>query len=383
MLPSPHLVQGMGKEPVPPHWRALSAAEVQEVLCQYPLYRAGAPVTLLWHSPRPMSAAVLVEAGGVRVFVKRHHVAVRSAAQLAVEHDFGRYLRANGQPVPALLVTSSGTGVVARGEYVYEAHAPAEGVDLYRDALSWSPFVSCGHAYSAGRALGRFHLASAGFAGPERPFAVLTNSSALVRSRRPLEYLAQLCAERPGLRRALAGRPVRQDLRRCLLTFTERAYPLLGPLPPWWGHGDWHASNLTWSGAGPDAVVTGIIDLGLANRTYAVHDLALAIERNGIDWLDLAGRGEVAADWASVEALVAGYQDSRPLGPLEKAALVALLPVCHVEQALSEVEYFGDIVRSAPEADLAYDHYLLGHLSWFESAPGRDLLNKLAGHLGI
>jgi hypothetical protein len=38
-----------------------------------------------------------------------------------------------------------------------------------------------------------------------------------------------------------------------------------------------------------------VFDLGLSNRTFAVHDLAVALERSTVDWLDLAGTGLVAA----------------------------------------------------------------------------------------
>ncbi len=62
--------------------------------------------------------------------------------------------------------------------------------------------------------------------------------------------------------------------------------PLLPALTPLWTHNDLHASNLFWSESGPNARATAIIDFGLADRTNAVHDLAHAIERNIVEWLD-------------------------------------------------------------------------------------------------
>lgn len=374
------LVHGMGKKLVAPHWQPLDEAEVDAVLRQFPgLAETGPvpPAEVVWRSPRPMSAAALARLGGTVVFVKRHHPRVRSAPQLAVEHALADHLAANDIPVPRALRANSGDTVVSHQGFVYEVSTLASGHDIYRDALSWSPFSHLGHAFSAGAALARFHMATASFTAPTRPFGVLMTSTEVVTSPLPFQAVAKLCAERPGLARALAGRPLEADLAKWLLPFSQPASALLTCLRPWWGHGDWHSSNLTWTSASPGGTVAGVFDLGLCNRTYAVHDLALAIERNCIDWLDLAGAGQVSADENAAAALLRGYQEVRPLEQDEAAALVAVLPVCHVEHALSEAEYFADVVASADEADLAYDQYLLGHLRWFSDEAGQVLLSSL------
>jgi Ser/Thr protein kinase RdoA (MazF antagonist) len=207
--------------------------------------------------------------------------------------------------------------------------------------------------------------------------AVLTNSTAIVASADPLTALARLVAARPGLARAVAQRSLAEDFSRYHLRAIEKASPLLRALAPQWGHEDWHASNLTWSSTGPKAVVAGVLDLGLANRTFAVHDLAVALERSTVDWLDLAGFGHIAANLEAVDALLAGYEEVQPLDKHEWAALVAVLPVVHLEYALSEVEYFAEVVRSQVNADLAYDGYFVGHTRWFEEAAGSVVIDHL------
>jgi len=126
-----------------------------------------------------------------------------------------------------------------------------------------------------------------------------------------------------------------------------------------------------------NATVAGVFDLGLSNRTFAVHDLAVALERSTVDWLDVAGTGLVTADLSAVDALLDGYEVVHPLDECEWAALVAVLPVVHLEYALSEVEYFAEVVRSPTNADLAYDGYFIGHSKWFEEAAGLSLLEHL------
>jgi Ser/Thr protein kinase RdoA (MazF antagonist) len=250
-------------------------------------------------------------------------------------------------------------------------------VDLYRDVPSWYPFASLDHARSAGRALASFHRAARDFPLPASEPSVLMNSTAIVASGDPLGELARLVAARPALARAVAQRSLVEDFARYHLRAIEKAAPLLGALVPQWGHGDWHASNLTWSSMGPEAVVAGVLDLGLANRTFAVHDLAVALERSTVDWLDPAGTGHIAADLKAVDAMLDGYEQVQPLDEVELVALVAVLPVVHLEYALSEVEYFAEVVRSPANAELAYDGYFIGHTRWFEEAAGSVLIDHL------
>jgi Ser/Thr protein kinase RdoA (MazF antagonist) len=373
MTTGPHAVHGMGREPAHPDWPPLTADELSAVLGWRP--------ALVWHSPRPMSAAALVRHGQLAVFVKRHHVSVRNPGQLAAEHAFAGHLRSRGLPVPAVLRGPDGHSVLQRGEFCYEAHEAASGVDLYRDAVSWSPYLSLGHAHEAGAVLARLHLAAADFPLPARPAAVLMNTCQVITAADPLAEVNRLVAARPALAAYLAGRAWPRDFAEVLAPLIAVAAPRLAALPGQWAHGDWHPSNLTWTSAAPDARVAGVLDLGLANRTSAVHDLALALERTVVSWLDLPETGTAGADPASAAVLLDGYQTVRPLTGAEAAALPAVLPVVHLEYALSEVDYFTGVVNSPANAGLAYE-YLVGHAGWFGQPEGAGLLDFLRQHLG-
>jgi Ser/Thr protein kinase RdoA (MazF antagonist) len=373
------LAHGMGTELVAPDWAPLSDQEVRTVLAHYEGSDGGPgaddEAVITWPSPRPMSAAALVRRHNATLFVKRHDRRVRTPAQLATEHAFARHLRAGGVPVPAVLGTLAGPSTFAIGDWVYEVHEAAMGLDLYRDAMSWTPFTSLGHAWAAGAALARFHHSAAAFDHPVRPPGVLISSCEVITAADPLERVGRLLDQRPGLARQLDRRPWADDLTRHHLPAIRRVAPLLRSLAPQWGHGDWHPSNLTWTSAQPDAEVAGVFDLGLANRTFAVHDLATALERTTVSWLDLPVTGQAEADLDAVTALIDGYQAVRPLNAQELTAVAEVLPVVHLEYALSEVEYFGDVVRSEPNADLSYDTYLLGHTQWFEQGGGPVLVD--------
>ncbi len=383
------LVHGMGKEQVEPDWSPLTTAEVQAVLDHYQPRDLGGPVSeavVTWRSPRPMSAAGLVrwagdghagDGGDGSLFVKRHDPRVRTVAQLASEHAFAAYLRGQGVPVPAVLRTGRDATAVSFGGWIYEVHQAAAGDDLYRDAVSWSPFRTLGDAYAAGAALARLHRAAAGFSRPGRPQAVLIGTCEVVASRDPVAAVAGMLRERPGLARYLGARRWPEDLERYHVPVIGRAAPLLAPLSRQWGHGDWHPSNLTWSSVTGVDRVAGVFDFGLANRTFAVHDLAVALERSTVAWLDLADSGHAAADTDAMDALLEGYESVRPLSRDEAAALPEALPVVHLEYALSEIEYFADVVASPGLADLAYDGYLVGHTRWFEGAEGSAVTDHL------
>jgi Ser/Thr protein kinase RdoA (MazF antagonist) len=374
------LVHGMGKGLAEPDWPALTAGELSFL---FPLNGMARPTrtsdraVITWRSPRPMSAAALVRWPGHDVFVKRHGRRVRTAGQLAVEHAFAGHLQRNGVRVPRVLNVAGGDTVLVRGEYVYEAHEVAPGADVYRDAVSWSPFRGPGHARAAGAALARLHEAAAGFQHRARPAGVLMNSCGVITARDPIAEAGRLLGARPGLAGYVGARRWQDDFSRDLLPWTRRAAPLLAGLGRQWGHGDWHPSNLTWTSARAGAKVVAVFDFGLANRTYAVHDLAVALERSTVAWLDLPESGHADVDFAALDALLEGYESVRPLSRAEAAALAEVLPVVHVEYALSEVEYFADVVNAPDLADLAYDGYLLGHARWFSGAEGSAMVEHL------
>ena len=198
------LVHGMGTELVAPDWAPLSDQEVRTVLAHYEGSGDGPgadeEAVITWPSPRPMSAAALVRRHNTTLFVKRHDRRVRTPAQLATEHAFARHLRAGGVPVPAVLNTRAGPSSFAIGAWVYEVHEAAAGLDLYRDAMSWTPFTSLGHAWAAGAALARFHRSAAAFDHPARPPGVLISSCEVITAADPLERVGRLldAAAGPG-----------------------------------------------------------------------------------------------------------------------------------------------------------------------------------------
>lgn len=375
MIDPPHLTHGLAGDEQAPDWPPLTDLEVAAVLSRY-VGTVGAPRAIVWHSPRPLSSAARVATtDGGEVFVKRHHASVRDEQALAEEHRFAAHLRERGIPVPAILTDAQGRTVVVRGDWVYEVHRSAVGSDVYRDAFSWSPIGGVAHAHAAGAMLARLHLAAVGFEAPQRTTHILVARAEILSSSDPLATLAGQLGTRPALARYLGERDWRAEIGAIIRPWQPDVAEGIARQPPLWTHGDWHVSNLCWSGPGDEARITDVLDFGLSARTFALFDLATAIERNAIAWLDIERGGIGRVDLAV--ALVRGYRSVRALGVADLELLAAVLPLVHLDFALSEVEYFEGITHRRDHADVAYRTFLLGHAHWFAGREGQALLDAL------
>lgn len=371
---------GLGLEPVAADWPAISAEAVEQLLRRYP--EIGALQALTWHSPRPFSAACLANTSTGPVFVKRHHRSVREPAWLGEEHRFMAHLQQNGVPVAKLFADEQGETAISIGEWTYEVHGVATGQDLYRDALSWTPFQDVRHAWAAGQALARLHEAATGYSAPPRQATVLLANFRLFSQPYPIKAIEAASVADPALAAYLSQRDWRSDLTALHLPFHRALYPLLVEQPPLWTHNDLHASNLLWSDESSAGQVTSVLDFGLADQTFALFDLATTLERNCIAWLELENGVNEVVHVESVDAILAGYQSVRPLSARDFQTLTALLPLVHADFALSEIAYYQGVVGSVANANIAYDTYLIGHTRWFKEAEGQRLLahiNRFAG----
>jgi Ser/Thr protein kinase RdoA (MazF antagonist) len=375
---------GMDGTLVSPDWPPLTLAELHGLFSYYPTL--GEPIAILSVSPRPFSAAGVVATRNShgaehRVFVKRHHCAIRDREGLLEEHRFLAHLLAHGASVPRVLASESGDTAIQIGDSTYEIHEIPTGIDLYQDAISWTPFQCTAHAHAAGQALARLHLAAQNFTAPARAVRPLVASFSIFGAHDPASALRNYIAARPFLASHKAVHVCAHQVLDLLAPYHAELEPFLPALAPLWTHNDLHASNLFWSDFTPDARTTAIIDFGLADRTNAVHDIAHAIERNIVEWLVLVNNpsepDDVPIHLDHLEALLDGYESVRPLSAEESATLAPMAALCHAEFALSEADYFLGVLHSEEKAAMAYDGWLVGHARWFSSRPGQALLDFL------
>lgn len=371
----PALAHGLDGSLVQPDWPPLTLPEIGSVLHHFP--SAGKPVAIVSASPRPLSSAAVIETASHRLFIKRHARAVRDIAGLSEEHRFMHHLHTNGISVPAVFTRASGDTALELDGWTYELHNLPPGIDLYQDAISWTPFRSIEHARSAGDFLARMHLAAESFAAPPRKVQPLVASFRIFASFDPAAAIERYFADRPALTHDRQTRGDSDLALQLLAPFHAELQPLLPSLIPLWTHNDLHASNLFWSDTSPNARATSVIDFGLADRTNAVHDLAHAVERNIIEWLvlmnDPAAGERVPVHLDHLWALLEGYEQIRPLTPAESAALAPMFALCHAEFALTEADYFLGVLHSPAKARVATHDYFLAHAQWF-AGPGQHKL---------
>jgi len=362
---------------VKPDWAPLTLDELRPLLARFP--HDIAPTRILTVSPRPFSAASVVATRHGRVFVKRHAHSVRDREGLLEEHRFLAHLIAYGAAVPRVLANEDGETAIGLGEWTYEVHQAPLGVDLYREALSWTPFLNPSHAHAAGVALAKLHRAAQNYLPPRRLNRPLVAGFTIFAADNPIPALSAYIANREALEAFPAAEQHASQALELLEPFHQELRPHLRALPPLWTHNDLHASNILWTDE-PNPRSAAIIDFGLADRTNAVHDLAQTIERNIVDWLALEPSSTPASlhvDLPALNALLEGYESVRPLADAEAAALAPMTALCHAEFALSEADYFLGVLHSEAKALVALNEYLVGHARWFHSEAGSALLAAL------
>ena len=291
------------------------------------------------------------------------------------------HLRARDIGVPRVFAMESGETALEAGEWTYEVHGIPSGVDLYEDAISWTPFLSAEHARSTGKMMARMHLAASGFEGPQRKVQPLVASFTIFASPISSDGIHRYLSSRPTLFRDAQTRRDCEEALNLFSPFHDELNPLVHELHSLWTHNDLHASNLFWSKRTLEAHATAVIDFGLADRTNAVYDLAQAIERNVVGWLTLA-QDPTAAEGVSVHldhlwAILDGYESIRPLSAVEAAVLPPMVALSHVEFALTEADYFLAVLHSPEKARVATHDYLVGHAKWFRGVGARKLLDPL------
>lgn len=374
---------GLEGEWTRPDWPPLTLDFARRVLWNFP--EAGEAREILSVSPRPFSSASVIRTGRGEIFLKRHSVNVRSVKELGEEHRFMGHLLAKGVVVPRVLRAARGVSAVLvedqDGAWCCEVQTVPHGVDLYREAISWTPFRSEGHAASAGVMLAGMHLAAEDFGEPARKAKQLVSSFTIFSAKKPENALREFLSARPVLDEYVQRASAMKEAMELLAPFYARMFPLLLEMRSQWTHNDWHASNLLWSDETDAARAEAILDFGLADRTFAVYDLALAIERNIIEWLEMPRCVELGVDVPvhldHLRALIAGYAEKRGLTQAERSALGPMTALCHAEFALSEADYFLSVLKSEAKAKLAIEGYLLGHARWFASGEGTRLLHAI------
>ncbi|MCH4249094.1 MAG: phosphotransferase [Acinetobacter populi] len=369
-----HCGHGMGTDLEPKDWVNISAEDLKRIQPYYPVLQG--EMDIIWHSPRPFSSASIIRSAQGEFLLKRSHHSFRSVADLQQEHHFIAHLARKGVAVPQIFSNAQGQTATALDDWIYELHEKVAGEDIYADQQSWKSFFVAQHALQAGKALAHLHVAAVDFLPDQsRTTQYLISNQKIIESPSILQDFADRIQQSPALSEYFEKCPVSDDFLALLLRLQQ---PLLAQFPKFkkiWTHNDLHASNLLWRNGSDQAEVAAVIDFGLTDLTSIPYDIAVAIERNFIDWLALDQGNDLHIDVEGLCAFIRGYaQTGENLAQLD--FVPDILPLAHIDFALYELEYFVGITRNETHAKAAYA-YLIEHTYWFVSAQGQDFLAQL------
>lgn len=366
---------GMGTELEQKDWVNMT---LQDLLCLQPDYpELAGELALLWHSPRPFSSASIVATAQGQYLIKRSHCSFRSVADLLQEHAFIQHLDAKGLEVSQVLSNAAGVTATAIGEWIYEVHHKLTAQDIYAEHHSWKSFFYPDHAYSAGQLLAKLHHAAADFCQQARDTQYLIANQRLLESTSLLQAIQQRIQASKGLRDYFQNQHFSAEFVQQLEQFHQLLLPVLPKLQRLWTHNDLHASNMLWTDNSPHAEVAAVIDFGLSDLSSVSYDVAVAIERNFVDWLqlDMPQHEDIHIDAAGLKQFIQGYVAAG--GSTEQLSYVPqMMTLAHIDFALYELEYFVEITQNQSHADAAY-RYLIEHTLWFATDAGQRFIQLL------
>jgi Ser/Thr protein kinase RdoA (MazF antagonist) len=334
------------------YWPALTDEELAWLFSGLP--ELGAYVKRLTVSARPLTAASRVLTTQGEVFVKRHARRVREPNVLEREHELVNALAGQGFPTPRVLARAE------QGEFVYEVQQTARGEDRYGACHTWTPFRSEAEARSAGRTLRRLHDIGEELRFERRLFGPQVAQCRLLEAGDLTTALGDL-----GRRPELADLPMGEAVA-AYAPFHAGLGPRLAELPQALTHGDWQNNNLFWDGD----EVASVIDFHLLDRNPRLFDVAVALDRNCIEWLKILGGEESAWHEGLMRAFLAGYG---PLTDPERSALPDLLAAVRLDFALSLLLYYRSVEGNEARAAWCWEVFVLGHARWHASDEGAKL----------
>ena len=393
---TPVLGHGMGVELEVKDWAHMTLVELNLLKVQYPELQGR--LNIIWRSPRPFSSAVIVEVVSDahesefqysnQYFIKRSHQSFRKVQDLLEEHAFITHLEQQQINLPKRIANQKGTTAIAMGAWSYEVFERAEGVDIYADQLSWKPFFNACHAAKAGQVLAKLHRAAQSFpVQHERSATYLVSNQKLLESDDLITAIHERIRKSSALTRYFQQHRLDEQFLAQVSQIHEKIKSEFAQQPKIWTHNDLHASNLLWSENSASARISSVIDFGLCDYNSALYDLAVTIERNFIDWLDLKKIGEhsytdIYIDQRGLQAFIQSYLKHAP--PLQHLHILPeLIKIVHLDFAFSELEYFIDITHNLNHANAAYYDWLITHTDWFCQDQGQAFSRTLAGFLQV
>jgi len=356
-------------------WPEISEQELRTVFSAYS--KLGEFRKIRFQSSRPLSAACIVDTTKGSFFVKRNSISIRSKQDWEYEHRMIESLDKDliSFEIPEICKTLDGETVYQLGESLYEVQTTGIGKDIYRTAHTWSPLQSVDHAREIGRSLADLHNAiqKSGFKETRNPPYQKARFE-IFYAEDPALFLESYLHRIPNFETLQGSEGFAEKVLNVYREFftkpeEERSIPIQVT------HSDPQASNFFWE----DGKAVCLIDFHLANCNNYLYDLAVAVDRNCIYWLDLlAGKREaysLEGALAILEEYARRSEEKSQTLPGKNLFFKALV-LHRLEFALDLLNYYLNIEHSVFKAQWCIDVYILAHGKWFVEREGRKFLES-------
>ena len=272
-------------------------------------------VALGAHGP---TAKILCD--GVNYYAKRYHGASRPAGSVAYTHRVCRALAQRGALVPVAMPDRDGDEVMVFGGDTLALYPDLGGQPLHQGSMDVAS------AHRLGATLAQLHLLGDQLGGAGRPRGGVRVGTRILRSPHPRATWLGLLGREAACAAAFQRYPLAELLLAALEATARRLRSVLPGCRPGLVHGDFAFGNALLHDDGQVAAV----DWDLSDTDLLVWDLARSIDLQAVLWPeDQTQPALIQATLA--RAMLAGYQQWRPLSPDERRALPVLIAASRVD----------------------------------------------------
>lgn len=362
----------------------LNSMELEEikkvVMSSYP--EIGKPEKKIGDGSRPYSASSLFSSSSGEYFLKKRNIGWRDREDIEWKHSIIEHLGKSNFPTPSLVMNNQGSTLTQTEEFYYELFHRASGVDLYQDYHSWMTFKRSDHAVSSGETMARFHLALEDFDISGRP-QVGTVVEKPMTARFDMAFhrdLSKIISERiqnnSEVSEFFKDKNWQTDLLPLLTLFQKDIPDYKEIIKPWVSHGDWHANNLFFD----CDKVSAVIDFHLTDLSFRLYDLAVALDRNCIQWLEFHDGKIDVVRFDLIGLFIEGYNSVFPVSGPELKLLSLLMPIHQLDLAISNIEYYLCFEKNEARAEWAYQVYLIEHLKFYQLPGGKEVVKFIENY---
>ncbi|MCO4762194.1 MAG: pentapeptide repeat-containing protein [Myxococcales bacterium] len=273
-------------------------------------------VALGAHGP---TARVQCESG--LFYAKRWQGGVRSAASVAFTHRVCRALAEQGLRVPLPIPDATGDDVMVFAGDLLALYPDLGGRSIRDERLDEA------EATTVGRTLATIHESGAAAAGGAgRPAGGLRNGTRVLRHPNPAAAWEAAIAKDGAAARWYEHHAAKGRIESLLEAVARRLRSVVARCRVTLTHGDFGAGNVLMR---PGQSVS-VVDWDLAEFDLGVWDLARTIDRLAIHW---PGTWGVPVELRApiVRAIVAGYEQVRPLNDAERRALPIFVAASRID----------------------------------------------------